>query len=122
MRKIPVSTLVKYLPDNVHLHEDGTVSATDESGTAHPLPIEYNENGRPFIRFIHDEPGRDFKLWLTREFYQAFCGVIPEGYEAFHIDGNRANLQATNLGIRPKPRSRSRFRLPTPPKWHPPTD
>ncbi len=116
MRSVPVSTLITYLPDDVHLREDGTVVAIDEAGAEHPLPIEYNPNGKPFVHFVHDQAGTDFKLWLTREFYRAFRGAIPDGYEAFHVDGNRANLKPSNLDIRPRSRVKSRFRLPTAPR------
>jgi hypothetical protein len=112
MRSVPVSTLIPYLPDDVHLREDGTVVSIDDTGAVHPMPIEYNSNGKPYVRFVHDEAGTDFHLWLTREIYRAFRGVVPDGYEAFHVDGNRANLKPSNLEIRPKSRSKSRFRLP----------
>ena len=92
--------------------EDGTVVSIDDTGAVHPMPIEYNSNGKPYVRFVHDEAGTDFHLWLTREIYRAFRGVVPDGYEAFHVDGNRANLKPSNLEIRPKSRSKSRFRLP----------
>jgi hypothetical protein len=48
----------------------------------------------------------------THAFYRALRGIVPDGYEAFHVDGNRANLKPSNLEIRPKSRSKSRFRLP----------
>jgi HNH endonuclease len=116
MKQVSVSTLIPYLPDNVHLREDGTVVSIDDAGTVHPMPIEYNSNGKPYVRFVHDEAGTDFHLWLTREFYRAFRGVMPDGYEAFHVDGNRANLKPSNLEIRPKSRTKSRFSAAHAPK------
>jgi hypothetical protein len=109
MRTVPVSTLFPYLPDDIHLREDGTVVSIDITGALHPMPIEYNSNGKPYVRFVHDEAGTQFKVWLTREFYRAFRGAIPDCYEAFHVDGNRANLKPSNLEIRPKSRTKSRF-------------
>lgn len=80
------------------------------------MPIEYNSNGKPYFRGVHDEAGTDFHPWLTREIYRAFRGVVPDGYEAFHVNGNRANLKPSNLEIRPRSRVKSRFRLPTAPR------
>lgn len=55
-------------------------------------------------------------VWWSREIYRAFRGIIPEGYETYHLDGDRSNLDLANLDARPKPRSKSKFRLATTPR------
>jgi hypothetical protein len=101
--------------------EDGTGVSIDATGAVHPMPIEYNSNGQPYLRVVHDEAGTDFHLWLSREICHAFRGGVPDGYRAFHVDGNRANRKPSNLEIRPKSRSKSRFRLPPKSKGGQPT-
>jgi len=118
MKSIPLTTLFPFLPADVFLFDDGTVMTTDELGDLTPVAIRYNTNGRPYIE-LFDDSGKRFQLWLLREFYRAFRGVIPENHEAYAIDGNRANLRPANLAIRPKTATRSLFKL-CPPKNGPP--
>ncbi len=60
-------------------------------------------------------------MWLLREFFRAFRGLIPENFEAYAVDGNRSNLSPSNLDVRPKAGIRSKFRLNLMPKsgWPP---
>ena len=115
MRKVSLQSLFKHLPPDVHLCEDGTVVHIDEAGVVEVVPILYNPNGKPYVEFEH-ESGTTFVAWLSREFYRAFRGHIPEGYEAYHLDGNRSNLNPANLDIRPKARAKSKFRLAKTPR------
>ena len=87
----------------------------DEAGMVSVVPILYNSNGKPYVDFKH-ETGTIFTVWLSREFFRAFRGLIPEGYEAYHLDGNRANLDPTNLDVRPRSKAKSKFRLATIPR------
>jgi len=79
------------------------------------VSILYNSNGKPYVDFKH-ETGTIFTVWLSREFFRAFRGLIPEGYEAYHLDGNRSNLDPTNLDVRPRSKAKSKFRLATIPR------
>ena len=118
MHSIPLTTLFPYLPADVFLFDDGTVMTVDELGDFTSVDIRYNTNGRPYIEFF-DDSGKRFQVWLLREFFRAFRGVIPENHEVYAIDGNRANLRPANLAIRPKAATRSLFKL-SPPKNGPP--
>jgi len=115
VKTVPLQSLFKHLPPDVHLCEDGTVVHIDEAGMVSVVPILYNPNGKPYVEFEH-ESGTTFVAWLSREFYRAFRGHIPEGYEAYHLDGNRSNLNPANLDIRPKARAKSKFRLAKTPR------
>jgi hypothetical protein len=110
MQSIPLTTLFPYLPAEVSLFDDGTVMAKDDLGDFTPVDISFNSNGRPYIEFF-DDSGKRFQVWLLREFYRAFRGVIPENHEVYALDGNRANLRPANLAIRQKTSRRSTFRL-----------
>ena len=119
IRSICIQTVHKHLPPDVHLCEDGTVVHIDEAGMVSVVPILYNPNGKPYVEFEH-ESGTTFMVWLSREFYRAFRGHIPEGYEAYHLDGNRANLVPSNLRIRAKGGFTSKFKLAAPKGGCPP--
>ena len=110
MTSIRLATLFPYLPADVFLFNDGTVMTEDEFGDLTPVDIRFNSNGRPYIEFF-DGAGKRFQVWLLREFYRAFRGVVPENHEVYAIDGNRANLRPANLAIRPKAATRSTFKL-----------
>ena len=119
MKSIPLNTLFPFLPADVFLFDDGTVMSADELGDLNPVAIRYNPNGRPYIE-LFDDSGKRFQLWLLREFFRAFRGIIPENHEVHAIDGNRANLRPENLAIRPKAATRSLFKLCPPKNGLPP--
>ena len=110
MRSLPLATLFPYLPAGVFLFDDGTVMTEDEVVDFTPVDIRFNSNGRPIIEFL-DGAGKRFQVWLLREFYRAFRGVIPENNDVYALDGSRANLRPANRAIRPKTARRSTFRL-----------
>jgi len=119
IRSISIQTVHKHLPPDVHLCEDGTVMHIDEAGETSVVSISYNRNGKPYIEFDH-EAGTTFIAWLSRTFYEAFRGSIPDGYEVYHLDGNRANLVPSNLRIRAKGGFTSKFKLAAPKGGFPP--
>ncbi len=88
-----------FLPNNLYLCADGTVSSRD--GVIERLiPIDYNNNGKANINFTSSK-GK-FICWIAPTIWTLFVGKIPTGFEITHKNGNKADCRLENLKLQPK--------------------
>ena len=103
------------------IYEDGTIIRAERKGKNGNTLQERKiypvraKNGYKTVRLVHRD-GYIKQLYLHRLVYTAWFGVIPDGYEIDHKDGDRSNNRNNNLRAVPhslnckNPKSMERFR------------
>ena len=91
------------LPTTLRLRDDGTVWNCIDGQPPVQLPISYNQNRTAYVCFpANGNSGKPFNLWLGAVTYKVFHGPVPPNHDLVYLDGDRANVRADNLAVRPK--------------------
>lgn len=77
----------------------GRVKSLNYNRTNKEKILIESKNGRRYKKVILSKNGKRINFLIHRLVYEAFVGVIPQGYQIDHIDNNSQNNRLLNLQL-----------------------